>query len=173
MHERMARGEGKWQEKALAGTIQMGQVESSPAMLRKVLTLSDGSVWHAGTAQATTAFGWVTRSPTGVAHGDYGIIAAGMGLVEGTPAAATSTRAEAAGVLSAMRATRRRMQEEEWVRPLAVDHALDNESVVKVFWNMQHWPALRWLRAADRDIWRAIQAEVQELGAMWMVKQPT
>ena len=36
-------------------------------------------------------------------------------------------RAEAAGVLSAMRATRRRMQAEEWVRPLEVDHALDSE----------------------------------------------
>ena len=163
MHEQMARDEGKWQEKALAGAIQMGQVESSPAILRKVLALSDGSTWHAGTSQATTTFGWVMRPPTGVAHGDYGIIAAGMGLVEGAPAAATSTRAEAAGVLSAMRATRRRMQEEEWVRPLEVDHALDNESVVKVYWNMPHWPALRWLRAADRDIWRAIQAEVQEL----------
>ena len=43
MHEQMARDEGKWQEKALAGAIQMGQVESSPAILRKVLALSDGS----------------------------------------------------------------------------------------------------------------------------------
>jgi len=162
-HERLAVQEGTWREPILAGVIVMGSLDATPAPLTRLLVVSDGSTWNQGCDQATATFGWVARPHTGLALGDNRVAAVGMGAVAGAWKAATSTRAEAAGVLSAMRATRRRVVDGAWESPLEIDHALDNESVVKVFGTVSRWPALRWLKASDRDIWMAVTTERTEL----------
>ena len=155
-HEDWAEAQGSWIE--AKQHLHMRVSPRHPRPWPTTLVVSDGSVWHSGTEQATGTFGWVVRPRTGIGWGNFEVEAAGMGTVEGHWSTLHSTRAEARGLLSGMRAMRRALALPT-NHPAAISHMLDNEAVVKQYGSVQHWGPLKWLSVSDKDIWRAILEE--------------
>ena len=105
---------------------------------------------HNATEAATGNFGWALRPRNGDDWGRSGVAAAGMGMVEGHWTPMHSTRAEARGLLSGMRAARRRASVATG-GDFKATHLLDNGSVVKLYKTVQDWTPLRWLKVSDKD----------------------
>ena len=116
---------------------------------------SDGSVEDAGSELASGAFGWVARDDSVTdGWGDFSTLLAGAGRIMGEWNSMTSTRAEAAGLLDAMRAAGQLARVRGALRRAVF--LLDNEAVVKQCATLLQWSSLRWLKCSDRDVWRCL-----------------
>ena len=116
---------------------------------------SDGSVEDAACEAARSAYGWVARSAScSEGWGDFKTLLAGAGRVCGQWWEQTSTRAEAAGLLDAMRAALALKKNFGTLRHATF--SLDNEAVVKQCASLLTWSPLRWLKCCDRDLWRNV-----------------
>ena len=151
---------GAWTDCSTPARIKMQPTELVPCST--VEFTSDGSVEDAACEAAKGAYGWVARDASQCGGwGDFTVMLAGAGTVKGEWWEHTSSRAEAAGLLDAMRAALVLARRDDTLR--SAIFSLDNEAVVKQCATLMAWSALRWLKCSDRDLWRCLAYEMKAL----------
>ena len=119
---------GNWQDATTPAIIGMAPTGDEACL--EIEFTSDGSVDSAACEAAAGAFGWVARSATDDSGwGAFGATLAGAGRVPGHWWEHTSTRAEAAGLLDAMKAAMWMVRQRGMLTRAIF--SLDNEAVVK------------------------------------------